>query len=647
MTNFTHLEQKAKLLRKLILTSTTAAGSGHATSSLSAVELGTVLFDKYFTYDLSNPLEIANDRFVLSKGHASPLFYALYSMSGAFPIADLKTLRKFDSPLEGHPTSHFKYTDAATGSLGQGLSVGNGLAYLLKNQKLPQGHYLQRRVAKVKNQRTSRVFVMLGDGECAEGQIWEAANFASYHKLHNLVVIADINRLGQSQETMFGHHMDQYRRRFEAFGFETVVINGHDFAQIDKALEKATTREADHPFIILAETVKGKGISFLEDKNGWHGKALKKEELEKALVELGEVDESERFELRKPSVTEKRSRPESDSGVPTRGLASLEVSRTLPRMTIDFQKGEEVGTREVYGKILASLGEQDQRIYSLDADMKNSTFSEDFLKAFPDRFIECFIAEQNMVGVAMGLSRLGEKPFVSTFASFLVRAADQIRMAAISNANIAFVGAHVGVSIGEDGPSQMGLEDIALFGTIPDSIVLQPSDAVAMTKLIPHLLSHEHISYIRMLRPKTPVLYGSEEEFVVGGSKILRTSDEDVLTVAGTGITVHEALKAAEMLSRENIHIRVVDCYSIKPVDKTTLQLCLSETLKPIIVTVEDHFEHGGFGDFVLAALNTSGGVVHKMAVDHISRSGTKEELLSDGKIDANAIVQMVRNLLD
>ncbi len=629
MTNFTDWEKKANLLRKLILTSTTAAGSGHVTSSFSAVELGTVLFDKYFSYDLDNPLSLTNDRFVLSKGHASPLFYGLYAMSGAFPLEDLQTLRKLGSNLEGHPTSHFKYTDAATGSLGQGLSVGNGLAYYLKDQR-----------PKTKDQKNPKVFVMLGDGECAEGQVWEAANFASYYKLNNLIAIADINRLGQSQATMFGHQMNNYQKRFEAFGFETVVIKGHNLTEIDNAFTQAVENRTGKPFIILAETVKGKGVSFLEDKDGWHGKALKKEDLEKALAELGEVDESVRFELRKPEVIASVAK-QSDKKIAT--------SSTTPRNDIlfDFKKGEEVGTREVYGKALSQLAREDERIFSLDADMKNSTFSEDFLKIWPERFIECFIAEQNMVSVAVGLARLGRKPFVSTFASFLTRAADQIRMAAVSRANIAFVGAHVGVSIGEDGPSQMGLEDIALFGTIPDSIVLQPSDVVSMTKLIPHLLSHEHISYLRMLRPKTPVLYENDEEFSVGGSKVLRSTAKDVLTVAATGITVHEALKAQQELEKEGIMIRVIDCYSIKPVDKTTLRFCLSETLKSIIITVEDHYEHGGLGDFVLAAMSERGGTVYKMAVDHISRSGTKDELLSDAKISASAIVQKVKNLLD
>lgn len=613
MSDYSLWEQQAKLLRKLILTSTTAAGSGHATSSLSSTDLMTVLFDRHFTYDLENPLKITNDRFVMSKGHASPLFYALYAMSGALPLEELQTLRKFGSELEGHPTPHFKYTDAATGSLGQGLSVGSGLAYLLKQKQLD-----------------SRVYVLLGDGEIAEGQVWEAANFASYHKLNNLIAIADINRLGQSQETMFGHHMKQYEERFKGFGFETIVINGHDFTQIEGAFEKALAHTSEQPFIILAETIKGKGVSFLEDKDGWHGKALKKEDMEKALVELGEVDESVRFSLRKPHETNVVEPQVSDAAV------------ELPVLN----KGEEIGTREVYGKTLSILAEAHPHIYALDGDMKNSTYSEDFMKAYPDRFIECFIAEQNMVSVAVGLSRLKMKPFVSTFASFMTRAADQIRMAAISRANIAFIGAHVGVSIGEDGPSQMGLEDIALFGAIPDTIIFQPSDALSMTKVIPHVLSYHGISYVRMMRPKVPVLYDETEDFVIGGSKILKQSADDDLTVAATGITVHEALKAQVELEKRGIKIRVVDCYSIKPVDTDTLLNCLKETKQKIIITVEDHFMHGGFGDIVLNVVAGSGATVAKLAVDHISRSGKPAELLADARIDANAIIESVTNLL-
>lgn len=628
MDSYIEIQKKATLLRKWSLVSTSEAGSGHPTSCLSAADLTAVLFDKYFTYNIETPQQINNDRFVMSKGHASPLFYALYGMSSAFPLEELMTLRKFTSNLEGHPTPKFPFTDAATGSLGQGLSVGAGMAYLLK-QEFPISTF---------QFPMPKVYVVMGDGEIAEGQVWEAANFASKHSLDNLIAIVDVNRLGQSEETMFGHQVDEYVSRFNGFGFEATVIDGHDYMQIDKALKDAQANTSGRPYVIIAKTFKGKGISFLENQDKWHGKALKKEELANALEELGEVDDTVRFELRKPTnvILEgndlARINQETDPG--------------QARMTTDYSLGVEIGTREVYGKVLAEIANSDDRIYALDGDMKNSTFSEDFMKAYPDRFIECFIAEQNMVGVAMGLSRLGKKPFVSTFASFLVRAADQIRMARISDSNIAFVGAHAGVSIGEDGPSQMGLEDLSLFGTIPDSIMLHPSDAVSMTKLLPLVASHKGISYLRMLRPKLPVLYEMTEEFTLGGSKVLRQSDNDICTIAATGITVHEAVKAYESLKEEGILVRVVDCYSIKPVDIKTLKLCISETLQPLIISVEDHFEHGGFGDFVQSALIGSNAVIKKLAVTHISRSGTPSELLSDAGIDAASIMDAVKKFL-
>lgn len=626
MNDFSPLEQKARLLRSLCLTSTTQAGSGHPTSCLSAVDFMTVLFDGFFAYDLKNPLNASNDRLIFSKGHASPLFYALYAMAGGIPLNELNTLRKFESRLEGHPTSAFPFTDASTGSLGQGLSVGAGLALAIQktiNYQLSTTNY-------------PKIYVLLGDGELAEGQNWEAANFASHYQLNNLVAIADINRLAQSQETMFGHKVYQYEQRFRAFGFETVIINGHDFAEITEALTRAQT--AQKPFAILMKTYKGKGVSFLEDQSGWHGKALKPEDLKKALVELGEVDESVRFSLRKPSVIASE----------TKQSIQIATSPAAPRNdnTVQYKKGDQVATREVYGRTLAEIGNTDKTIYLLDGDVKNSTHAEDFMKAHPGKFIECFIAEQNMVSVAVGLSRLGLSPFVSTFAAFFTRAADQIRMAALSHANIKFIGSHVGVSIGQDGSSQMGLEDISLFGTIPTSIVLQPSDAVSATKLLVQMAKQTGISYMRTLRPKTEVLYETGEEFEIGGSKVLRFTSDDILTVAATGITVHEAIKAYEELAMENIFIRVIDCYSIKPVDKEALLKSGSETQQKIIITVEDHFEHGGFGDFVLAALGNSDIRVKKMAVDHLSRSGTQEELLKDAAIDAAAIVAQVRKFL-
>ena len=424
------LKQKARLIRKLSLLSTTAAGSGHPTSCLSAADLTTVLFNSYFTYDTSHPGSPHNDRFILSKGHAAPLLYSLFAVVGVVPFEELKTLRQITSPLEGHPTPSFPYSEAATGSLGQGLSIAAGMALVAKQDKL-----------------SFKTYCLLGDGEMAEGSVWEACNFASYYKLDNLIAIIDVNRYGQSQETMFGHHVNEYAKRFAAFGWETVVIDGHNLKEIEKTFKQAMSNRSKKPFVIVAKTKKGKGVSFLEDKDGWHGKPVKKDDLEKALEELGEVDESVRFELKQPKdvilVSEERAHPESDSGV-----------ASLPRMT-NFKIGDEIATREVYGNVLAELGNKNPYIYALDAEVKNSTYAVDFLKAHPDRFVECFIAEQNMVGVGIGLSRLGKIPFVSTFAAFLTRAFDQIRMGAVGRANIKFVGSHAGVSIGEDGPSQM------------------------------------------------------------------------------------------------------------------------------------------------------------------------------------------------
>ena len=562
------VQQKAKLVRKWCLISTTEAGSGHPTSCLSAADITTVLFDRYFTYDLDNPLNPGNDRFVLSKGHAAPLLYTLFGVAGAYPLEELKTLRKFGSRFEGHPTPEYKYAEAATGSLGQGLSVGAGLALASKREGF-----------------SNKTYVLTGDGELAEGQIWEAANFAAHEKLDNLVVLLDINRLGQSQETMFGHHMEEYVRKFKAFDFEVISIDGHNYEEIDHALQTAQQGQGK-PFAIVAKTFKGHGISFLENKDGWHGKTLKKEELEKALQELGPVDDQLRFKLPKPKEVKL---PVTGHNVKDPGL--------------DFEQGKEYATREVFGEALVKLGAQDNDIYALDGDVMNSTFTEPFKKAYPERFVECYIAEQNMVSVAAGLSRLGKIPFVATFAAFLTRAADQIRMARVSEANIKFIGSHVGVSIGEDGPSQMGLEDIALFGTLPGSVVLQPCDAVSTAKLVPEMITHKGFSYMRTLRPKTPLLYKKDESFSIGGSKVLRRSNNDLLTIAATGITVFEALKAADELKKQNINVCVVDCYSIHPIDEATLQRCMNETEQKILVTVEDHFEHGGFGDFAAAAV--------------------------------------------
>lgn len=613
------LAKKAALIRKWSLISTTQAGSGHPTSAMSPADITAVLFDKYFTYDIKNPKNPQNDRFILSKGHASPLLYTLFAMAGGLPLKELLTLRKFGSRLEGHPIPLFPFAEVATGSLGQGLSVGCGMSFAHAQDKAlnPKPH----------------VYVLLGDGEMAEGSVWEAANFASYYQLNNLIAIADINGLGQSQETMFRHRMDEYIQRFSAFGWEVLAIDGHNFEEIDRAFSLATKNKSDKPFVIIAKTEKGKGVSFLEGKDGWHGKPLKKEELEQALLELGEVNDALRFSLRKPEVSK---------AIHFGGVSD----RTHRDISVTYKIGDQVGTREVYGEILAKIADTNPLVFALDGDVKNSTYSQDFKKVHPDRFIECFIAEQNMVGVALGMSTQGKIPFVSTFAAFLTRAFDQIRMSAISKGNIKFVGSHAGVSIGEDGPSQMGLEDIAMFGALPDSVVLHPADAVSTAKLLPQLVDYKGIAYLRTLRPKTAVLYDSSETFSIGGSKILRQSTKDVLTIAACGITVHEALKAYEMLKNDGINVCVVDCYSVKPVDRKTLQQSSNATMKQLIITVEDHFEHGGLGDFVLSALSTTKVQIHKMAVKEISTSGTPAELLNAAGISSAQIVKKVKSLL-
>lgn len=615
MENYKELQEKAKLVRNWCLRSTTAAGSGHPTSCLSAADLTTVLFDKYFSYDLQNPLNLHNDRFVLSKGHAAPLLYTLFGIAGAYPLKEILSLRKFNSRFEGHPTPKYVYAEAATGSLGQGLSVAAGLALLAKREHIDH-----------------KTFVLLGDGELAEGQVWEAANFAGYHQLDNLIAIADINRLAQSGPTMFGWDINIYADRFRAFGFEVIEIDGHDLQAIDDAFKHAINHQQGKPIAIVAQTIKGKGVSFVEDKEGWHGKALNEKELQIALAELGSINDQLRFNFKQPGATV----------LPVRHHKTATIN--LP-----FNKDQEYATREVFGLAITALGKENKDIYALDADVKNSTFTLDFLKAFPERFVECFIAEQNMVSVAAGLARLGKIPVVATFAAFLTRAADQIRMARVSEANLKFVGSHVGVSIGEDGPSQMGLEDISLFGSIPDTIVFQAADATSTTQLTALMINHKGMAYLRTLRSKTPLLYDEQEVFEIGGSKTLRQSSKDQLTIAATGITVFEALKAADQLKKEGINVRVLDCYSISPIDQFTLNKSISETLHPILITVEDHFAHGGMGDFAQTAVSASEKMVQikKMAVTHISQSGEMEELLADAGINAAAIVKQVKLLIN
>ncbi len=602
-----NLEGLAKLIRYYCLVSTTEAGSGHPTSSLSATDLMTgLLFGGTFRFDLNNPKHPNNDRLIFSKGHASPLFYALWAAAGKVTEKELLNLRKFDSPLEGHPTPAFAYTEAATGSLGHGLSIGVGMAL--------NGKYVDK--------LPYRTYVLLGDSEMAEGSQWEAMEIAAHYRLNNLIGIMDVNRLGQRGETMYGHDLALYKKRVAAFGWEPIVIDGHHLPQILTACEQAA-KVGDRPAMIIAKTLKGKGVSFIEDKNGWHGKALKKDEIKRALEELGTVDRALRGKIAKP---------ESASPPP------LKPQNVRPAA---YTGDKPVATRHAYGSALVRLYPKYPDMVVLDAEVSNSTFAEIFRDAHKDRFFEMFIAEQNMVGAALGMSLRGKIPFVSTFSAFLTRAADQIRMSQYSNANIKFCGSHAGVSIGEDGSSQMGLEDLSQFRAILNSVVLYPSDAIATEKLVQEMAEHQGISYLRTTRNATPFLYAADETFRIGGSKTLRSSARDKATVVAAGITLHEALKAYDALKKEDILIRVIDLYTVKPVDEQTLQKAAKETKR--IITVEDHFAEGGIADAVRSALSEQPAPVLSLAVRSMPRSGKMDELLAFEEISWKSIVRAVK----
>lgn len=601
-----YLTEIAKLLRYYILKSTTQAGSGHPTTCLSSVELmASLLFGGFFHFDADNPDAPNNDRLIFSKGHAAPLLYSLWTVAGKLTEEELLTLRKFGSPLEGHPVRAFPYSEAATGSLGQGLSIGVGMAI--------NGKYIDR--------LPYRVFVLLGDSEMAEGSVWEAIQLAAYYQLDNLIGIIDVNRLGQRGETMYGHDLDVYAKRISAFGWKTICIDGHEFNEIFKAYEEAL--KSDAPTMIIAKTIKGKGVSFLEDKEGRHGVALTEAEFKEAIKELGEVKKVTAL-IKKPEELNPNPKP-------------IEIKEFRKRYSI----GEMVPTRRAYGEALVKIFPEFPEIVVLDAEVCNSTYAEIFKKYYPERFFECFVAEQNMVGMAVGLALRGKIPFVSTFAAFLARAFDHIRMAQYSEANIKFVGSHAGVSIGQDGPSQMGLEDIAMMRSILNSVVLYPSDAVSTEKLVREAAKHNGIVYIRTTRSATPVIYSYDEEFPIGGSKVLKASDKDLFTVVGAGITLHEALKAYEELKNKGIYIRVIDLYSVKPLDTKTLKKALSET--KAIITVEDHYPAGGIGEAVKAEIGSDR--VYSLACRKTPKSGTPEELLDYEEISAKAIVSKVLEL--
>ena len=584
------------------------AKSGHPTSGMSAADLMAVLVANHLQYDYGDPKNAANDRLIFSKGHASTLYYAILRAVGAISDDELLTYRKFGSMLEGHPTPIIPWVDVATGSLGQGLPIGVGMGL----------------AAKFLDRLPSHVWVLCGDSEMAEGSMWEAFEHASHYELDNLTAIIDVNRLGQRGETMIGWNTGVYVERARAFGWNAIEVDGHDVEEIDRAYKEAAETKG-RPTVIVARTIKGKGVKAVEDKEGWHGKPL--DDPEGAIKELGGI-RNIHVEVAKPDPAEAHTFPNG----------TLE----LPR----YELGQEVATRKAYGEALAALGTARGDVVALDGEVSNSTFAEIFKGAHPDRFFEMYIAEQQLVAAAVGLHARGWNAFGSTFAAFFSRAYDFVRMAAISRVNLRLAGSHAGVSIGEDGPSQMALEDIASLRAIHSSVVLHPCDANQTAKLVAEMADTEGIVFLRTLRPNTPVIYGPDEEFEVGGSKVVRSSEDDNVTIVGIGVTVHEALEAAATLDDEGISARVIDAYSVKPIDADTLQAAAEATGR--IITVEDHFPEGGLGDAVLAALAEKDEHPHvlKLAVREMPRSGKPDELLNAYGIDAEHIAEAARQLV-
>ena len=606
------LQNVATRLRIESVRATSAAGSGHPSSCCSAAEVVAALFFGEMRFDPRNPQHDDNDRFVLSKGHAAPLLYAAWAEAGGVARDDLLKLRQLDCDLEGHPTPRLPFVDVATGSLGQGICAAIGLA--LNARRLGSD---------------SRTYVLVGDGESAEGSVWEAAQAGQRFALDNLCGITDVNGLGQSRATQWGHDMEAYAVRWRAFGWHVVVVDGHDLGALLDALDEAR-RTKRRPTMILARTLKGKGISLMEGKDGWHGKAIEKgPDLDRALTELG---------AQLVAGVETPGIPPP----PTRATAATAPHEppTLPEPT--YALGDSVATREACGAVLATLGGIDSRVVVLDADVGNSTFSDKFERAHGERFYEVYIAEQVMVGAAMGLASRGAIPFPSTFACFLTRASDFIRMAGIGQMNIKFAGSHAGVSIGEDGPSQMALEDLAMMRGVPNCAVLYPCDGVSAERLVEAAAAYPGMVYIRTSRPKTEVIYTPADQFPIGGSKVLRESAEDVATVVAAGVTVFEALAAHDQLAAEGIRARVIDAYSVQPVDTATLVHAGQQTDRRII-TVEDHYAVGGLGDAVSEAVADHGIVVQRLAVREVPRSGTSRELLDRFGISASHIVSAVK----
>jgi len=628
VTGLDTVAELAAQLRVDSVRSSTAAGSGHPTSSMSAADLLAVLITRHLRYDWDQPGLPVNDHLIFSKGHASPLLYSVFKAMGVVSEHELMDgYRRFGQRLEGHPTPLLPWVDVATGSLGQGLPDGVGVALA--------GKYLER--------LPYRVWVLCGDSELAEGSIWEAFDKASYYKLSNLIAIADINRLGQRGETDLGWNLAEYARRMEAFGARVLTVDGHDLAAIDEAMTAAGDTSSGQPTVIVARTIKGKGFSEVENKDGWHGRPFPPDMAQRAIAELGGV-RNRTFPGPRPQPAEPGPAPEKPTTVPRQRDSSSTPSAALP----EYEVGAKVATRKAYGDALVALGARDDRIVVLDGEVSNSTYAIEFAQAYPDRYFEMFIAEQELVAAATGISVRGYRTFASTFAAFFTRAYDFIRMGSISGADLRLSGSHAGVEIGADGPSQMALEDLAMMRAVHGSTVLYPSDGTSTVALVAAMARTQGISYLRTTRGGYPGLYPAGEKFPIGGSKLVRSGKNDQVTLVGAGVTLHEALRAAEILQSEGIAARVIDCYCVKPVDARTLAAAAEATGGRIVVA-EDHHPEGGLGSAVADALLAAGQqnlrVTH-LAVSEMPGSGTGEELLAWAGIDADHIAAAARKLV-
>lgn len=614
--NLDHLKALARRIRRLSVLSTTRAGSGHPSTCLSAADLVTALFFTQLRYDFSDPKRLDNDRFVLSKGHAAPLLYSAWATAGVVSDEDVLSLRELSSNFEGHPTPRLPWVDVATGSLGQGLVNGAGMAAYLKFVAKSDAH----------------VWVLCGDGEMAEGSNWEAIPVAAQKGLGNLTAIIDVNRLEQSIATRIGWDMQRYHAQFQAFGWETLEIDGLDMAACVEAMAHAARPGRDKPLAILGRTQKGAGVSLMADKDNWHGKPMDAAQADKALAEIGEVDPTVRGTVRKPEGPARRA-PEVEHG-------------TKPPAAPSYPADKTIATRRAFGDALKRLGDSHPGVMVFDADVKNSTYTDLFEKAHPERFVQCYIAEQSMVGMAAGAGAIGAVPWAATFAAFFSRAFDQVRMAALSSANLKLCGSHAGTSIGEDGASQMGLEDLAMFRAVHGSTVVYPADPYATEALVRELSAQHGVGYLRSTRAATTVLYGPGDTFPIGGSKTLRQSDSDRCVIVAAGITLHEALKAHAILKGEGLNVRIIDAYSVKPIDAEGLRAAASAAGGRIVV-VEDHWREGGLGDAVLEVFGETGGArIKKIAVEVLPRSGKPEELLDLYGLSGEKIAAAVREFV-